>query len=101
MSTPLPSAAPPWAVTIWADDNAVYVELPTSPGNPPYVTRYPFTEAGLSKALWIMRKAYTSATAGRTQPANYTTHPFLTSAPATNDAVRIAAREVMRKLGML
>lgn len=54
------TSAPEWAVTAWVDDRYVYVELPVITG-PNYVTKFPLTEAGLSKALNLMRKTHRSS----------------------------------------
>jgi hypothetical protein len=47
--------APPQAVVCWVDDVAVYCAVPARSG-PPLIQRYPLSEAGLSKALNILRK---------------------------------------------
>jgi hypothetical protein len=44
---------PPWALTMWADGEAVYAELPMKPRS--YIIRLPFTEAGLHKALMMLK----------------------------------------------
>lgn len=44
---------PPYAVTCWADAYDVYVEVPF--GTTPYILRFPLTEAGLSKALKVLK----------------------------------------------
>lgn len=54
MTTYSLTAKPAYAVVAWVDDNHVYVELPCTDG-PPYITKYANTEAGLSKALGLMR----------------------------------------------
>ena len=48
---------PPWAVTAWLDDTAVYIEIPATNG-PPYIQRYSLTEGGLSSALKAMKDLY-------------------------------------------
>lgn len=53
----LTTAKPPWAVTVWADDNAIFLEIPCKDA-PPYIQRYALSEAGLSKALYLMRAHY-------------------------------------------
>lgn len=47
---------PPYAVVMWRDDSNIYVALPMTAGGPPYITRYPVTEGGLSAALEVLRK---------------------------------------------
>ncbi len=52
-----PTFRPPWAYTVWAGDNDIFMEIPCKKG-PPYISRFPKTEAGLGKALAIMKDAY-------------------------------------------
>jgi hypothetical protein len=48
------SGKPAWAITCWVDDSFVYTEIPCTDG-PPLITKHAFSEAGLSKALGMMR----------------------------------------------
>lgn len=48
------SAAPPNALRMWTDGVRIYVELPGSPGNDPYIVAYLYSEGGLSKALHLL-----------------------------------------------
>lgn len=48
------SAAPPNALRMWTDGTRIYIELPGSPGNDPYITAYLYSEGGLSKALSLL-----------------------------------------------
>lgn len=48
---------PAWAITAWVDDSYVYTELPVKDG-PPLIQKYAFSEAGLSKALGLMRNLH-------------------------------------------
>jgi hypothetical protein len=52
-----PTAKPSWAVTAWVDDRYIYIEIPSTKGNP-YVQKYPITEGALSKALNFLRTRY-------------------------------------------
>ena len=54
MTTAAKSARPPWSVVCWADDTAIYTEIPATSG-PPLIQRYALTEGGLSKALEFLR----------------------------------------------
>lgn len=49
-----PSAAPPNALRMWTDGVRIYIELPGSPGNDPYITAYLYSEGGLAKALSLL-----------------------------------------------
>lgn len=96
-----PSGRPTWAITCWADDVAVYVELPCKDG-PPYITKYALTEAGLSKALSLMRELHRKA-----QPAgsSYSApiHPktkYDAKGEFTKDQ-RASARNVLKRLKII
>lgn len=60
MSDVAPTGRPPWSVVAWVDSTRVYIELPSATGVP-YITAYPLTEGGLSKALSTMRDAHRQA----------------------------------------
>jgi hypothetical protein len=78
--------APPQAVVCWVDDAAVYCAVPARSG-PPLIQRYPLSEAGLSKALNILRKQNREATRhGQRQP------------PAKPPMVKRAKREVPKEV---
>jgi hypothetical protein len=48
----LPSAAPPYAIRVWADHRNVYAEVPSL--NQPCVIAFPLSEGGLSKVLALL-----------------------------------------------
>jgi hypothetical protein len=85
--------APPWAVTAWADDRSVYIELPAKAG-PPVVLAFSLTEGGLGKALALMRschaevKCATAATRPRSRPGQF------------SEGQLTVASTILRKLGM-
>lgn len=56
------TAAPPWAVKVWADDNSIYAEVPSI--NAPCVISAPITEGGLSKILAVLGAKHQSEAAG-------------------------------------
>lgn len=103
MTTALPTGKPPYAVTMWADDHSVYVELPSArQGEPPYILRYAKSEAGLSKALWLMHDAYEKSKP--LKPIDFTKDPRVKLAKGTTgytDDQREAARAVMRRMGII
>lgn len=66
MNTVAPTAAPTWAIRVWADDRSVYAEVPSVNG--PYVVCYPRSEGGLAKAL---------ATLGAMHSAEGSGEPYL------------------------
>ena len=105
MTTFASSARPPWAVTMWVDDHAVYMELPVKNG-PPYITKHEFCEGGLSKALGMMRDIY-RAQAPSGGSYNLTKHPLIEAnakaksrSPQATDAQREAARATLKRLGI-
>ena len=110
MTTGAQEARPIYAVTMWSDDNWIYVELPVI-GSIPYIAKFAFTEGGLSKALHVLRTARTKA-----PPSTYSspkgsppsghiariTHPRIKKpVPTTTEEQRAQARDVLRKLKML
>lgn len=91
-----PSAAPPYALRVWADNNSIYTEIPGKPGAAPYVIAFPLAEGGLSKALDLLRTKHTdfAGPAFYSRPA-----PSLSNKPAVGTAVQRAhAQAVLRKL---
>lgn len=61
-ATIAPSAAPPYAVKVWMDDNSIYAEVPSL--NAPCVISAPITEGGLSKILAVLGAKHQSEAAG-------------------------------------
>ena len=57
MTTLAPFAHPPHALLCWIDDVNIYIEIPSTVGNP-YVQKFPIVEGGLSKALNFLRVRY-------------------------------------------
>lgn len=102
------SARPSYAVTMWSDDNWIYVELPCK-GSIPYVTKFAFTEGGLGKALYVLRNARKNAKSSGevkegAKPGHIAriSHPLLKKpVPKTTEEQRKQALGVLRKLKML
>ncbi len=96
-ATILPSAAPKWAVRIWADERNIYCELPSI--NSPAVLSFSRTEGGLSQALHLL---------GAMQ-CEYAGEPYVRPAVLPKDlrskgitpADMAAAREALKKLGII
>ena len=100
MTTGAPEAKPIYAVTMWSDDNWIYVELPVT-DSIPYITKFAFTEGGLSKALHVLRTARKKELPSRVSTTTVD-HPKLKKpAPKTTDEQRANASAVLKKLGML
>lgn len=103
-----PTAAPPWAATMWSDDHAIYIEFPVK-GGPPYVTEFPLSEGGLAKALYTMRSLHQKLapvyTGDRPHAiAKPPRHPMVKTksvGESYTDAQRENAREVLRKLRLI
>jgi|ERR1700735_3392674 len=102
MAYALPSAAPPHAVVCWLDDRYVYVEIPSKTGSP-YVDKFPLCEAGLSKALNLLRIRYDELPSSM---KNYVVPPIEPTVkngkpPIQTAAQREQALAVLRKLGLV
>ncbi len=97
-ATVLPSAAPPHAIRIWADERSIYAELPSING--PYVAAFARTEGGLSSALHILGAMHAEHTAGEPYHRLPVTNKALAEKGIT--AVDLnRARETLKKLGVL
>ena len=102
MAISLTHAAPPHALLCWLDDRYVYIEIPSKTGSP-YVDKFPLCEAGLSKALNLLRIRYEELPSSM---KNYTVPPIEPTlrngkAPIQTTAQRDAALAVLRKLNLL
>lgn len=62
MAESLSTAAPSWAVKVWADDVSIYAEVASI--NSPCVISAPFTEGGLSRILALLGAKHQSEAAG-------------------------------------
>lgn len=102
---------PPYAVTMWSDDNNVYVALPMTKGGIPFITKYPLSEGGLSSALSVLRKRQKEIlTPTIDRPANYTIppQPMVKMSKAqeklhaeTTEGQRASAQALLRKMGLV
>jgi len=99
MTTALPSARPAWAVTMWADDTAIYVELPVK-GGPPYITKFPLTEGGLSKALNLLHTRRVESHGGFTHDPAHPNVTYAWNRPGT-PAQRATAHALLKKSGII
>lgn len=102
MATYAPSAAPYHALLCWLDDRYVYIEIPSKTGAP-YVDKYPLCEAGLSKALNLLRLRYEELPSSM---KNYVAPPIEPSLkngkpPIQTQAQRDQALAVLRKMGLV
>src|SRR5215831_9313075 len=105
MSDCAPCFKPPYAVTMWSDDNWIYVELPVE-GDVPYICKFAFTEGGLSKALHVLRtasKARPPSTVSAKTPVlpghiARISHPRLKKPkPTITPEQKASARELLRR----
>lgn len=89
-----PTGAPAWAVICWADDNNIYIKLRGVHG--PYITKYSLSEAGLSKALFLMKDCHTKMASPiyQAQGVNLAYKPK----GDFNEQQRERAREVLKRL---
>lgn len=96
-ATIAPTARPLYAVVIWSDENAIYIELTSIHG--PCVLRYPLSEGGLSKALHLMSDQHRQASS----PV-YNLPPIPSGYKPKgdfNDDQREKARAVLRRLRVI
>lgn len=85
---------PAWAVCAWADDNNIYIELSGVHG--PYISKYPLSEAGLSKALHLMRDCHRKMASPIYQALGV--NPNYKPKGDFSEMQRERAREVLRRL---
>jgi len=93
-----PSAAPPWAIRVWADDRSVYAEVPSING--PCVVAYARSEGGLSQALTTLGAMHTAEGHG---------DPYLRPAAVAKNLMKDgitqkdldSARAALKELGIL
>lgn len=97
-ATVAPSAAPPWAIRVWADDLNIYAEIASL--NQPCVITVPISEGGLSRILSILGAKHSSEAAGE---------PYLRPAIVAKEMMREGltqrdldlARQSLKSLGIL
>lgn len=106
------SFRPPWAITVWSDDNNIYAEIPMKDATlPPYIMKLPLSEGGLSQALYLLRRPREEIKPTYAQPTNYTkaadSHPAIRHSPSrdrllkeTTEQQREMAKRVLEKLGI-
>jgi len=96
-ATTAPSAAPPYAVLMWASDREIYVEVPSASG--PCVLRFPLTSIGLGKALALLRGRHTIEGHGEhyTAPLN----PLAKRQSTLADSDDAIVRNILKRQGML
>lgn len=99
MSEVCKSAAPPYAIRMWANERSIFAELPSING--PYVAEFPRTEGGLSKALHELgAMCRDSAGEPYTRP-----DPLIPNARLAKDNITRhdleSARDVLKKAGLL
>lgn len=99
------SYVPPNAAVCWVDERYVYVAIPM--GLEQYIQTFPLTEAGLSKALGLLKARHVSAA-----KQGYVFTPINTrivvqrtkakpKEPVGTTTQQSAALEILRKRGML
>jgi len=94
----LPTAAPPYAVKVWADDNSIYAEVPSL--NAPCVVSFRLSEGGLAQVLKLLGAQHTLEGSG--QPY---LRPAVISKKLIVDGVTQpdldTARSILTQLGIL
>jgi hypothetical protein len=98
MTTIAKSFRPPWALTCWVDDVAVYIEIPMAPI--PYIQRFALTDSGLHKALNALREIHREAPGRWEAP---TQQPMITRVgkPKPTAAQLETVRAILKKHGVI
>src|SRR5262249_36487809 len=94
------TAAPAYAIRIWANERSIFAELPSING--PYVAEFPRNEGGLSKALHTLG-AMRGDTAGTpyTRPQDVALPSKKLAAAGVSTADLRSAHGVLKKLGVV
>lgn len=92
------SAAPPWAVKVWADDNNIYAEVPSHNG--PCVIAYARSEGGLSKILTTLGALHTVEGHGEQYLRPHLLTKQMISDGITNPDLE-SARKALLELGLI
>jgi len=94
------TAAPSYAIRIWADERSIFAELPSING--PYVAEFPRSEGGLSQALHTLGAMHAKESHGvpYLRPiANMPSKKLLAEGVTPVDLKK--AQDVLKKLGVL
>lgn len=102
-----PAAAPPWARKMWYDSENIYIEMPVV-DHPPIVLKFAWTDAGLNKALKLMRKVAETSAEYQGKNGWVKPHPVVKRfqrdvkpKPEMTTESRGIARNLLKKLGMI
>lgn len=96
--SPAPNMLPPWAVTMWADDKAIYSEVPFKDGGS-YIQRYPLSEGGLWKALQVLREMHRIM--GKDKEYEVKLVKVRPSKLSATDEQKSRVRELLKRRGLL
>lgn len=97
MATKAASAAPAYAVMMWADEMNIYAQLPSVNG--PYVAIFPRSEGGLSQALQSLGAMHIEHHGEVYIRQDLPNRELQQKGLTQND--REAARDVLKKLGVI
>lgn len=100
MTTVLPSARPPSAISLWRDGIDLLVEFPTTSGVP-YIMRIAPTEHAVSKLLDIIRGAAPKQTFRRSlAKPSHTMVRKVIGRDTYSEEQRANARAVLKRMGI-
>lgn len=89
------SGAPKCARMIWCDLSNIFLEIPHVNGGPPFIMKFPLSQAGLSSALELLRDARDKALP---KGGHYSIQPH----PAVKrDVSNKVAHDILKKLRMI
>jgi len=101
MSEVCKTAAPAYAIKVWADERSIFAELPSING--PYVASFARSEGGLSQAIHILGAMHAVEHAGEQYLRPEA--PILPSKKLQQSSITKqdldSAREVLKKLGVI
>lgn len=95
------SAAPRYAIRVWADERSIFAELPSING--PYVAEFARSEGGLSQALHILGAMHAIEHAGAQylRPDPPILPPKKLQAQGITKQDLDSARDILKKLGVI
>jgi hypothetical protein len=102
---------PPWAISIWANSDHIFAELPAIGGQTQHLVKFPNDVTGFRKLLVLAKSRDIKSQLGtKGDPTQYqldkvTYDPSMVRRPKEkvkfSAAQRIGARDILRKMGLI
>lgn len=93
------SAAPPYAIKVWADALNIYAEIPSI--NSPYVATFRLSEGGLNSILNLLGAKHSTEGAGMVYTIPPQNLSKIVDKDGSSELQRANARDVLRRRGIL